>query len=94
MNPSMMSLSWIFYHRPAKSLKTSEKVDYEKCTKGVNGNFTAAGIPESLSLDRILKSECCSVCIELQYQYLEMFDLIIWALADFYFLGTSAMFGC
>ncbi|KAK6532585.1 hypothetical protein TWF281_006768 [Arthrobotrys megalospora] len=59
----MQSFSWIFYQRPARGLKTSEKIDYQNCVKANCGaNFTAAGIPESLSLDRILQNETASPC--------------------------------
>ncbi|KAK6358182.1 hypothetical protein TWF730_007535 [Orbilia blumenaviensis] len=59
----MQSFSWIFYQRPAKGLKTAEKLDYQNCVKSTCGaNFTAAGIPPSLSLDRILQNETASPC--------------------------------
>ncbi|KAF3318792.1 hypothetical protein TWF173_005205 [Orbilia oligospora] len=59
----MQSFSWIFYQRPAKGLKTSEKIDYQNCVKSnCSANFTAAGIPQSLSLDRILQNETASPC--------------------------------
>ncbi|KAF3937896.1 hypothetical protein ABW19_dt0208902 [Dactylella cylindrospora] len=56
------SFTWLFYQRPSKSLKTSEKIDYLNCVKGSCANFTAAGIPDRLSLDKILKSETSSPC--------------------------------
>ncbi|RVD85537.1 uncharacterized protein DFL_003857 [Arthrobotrys flagrans] len=59
----MQSFSWIFYQRPAKGLKTSEKIDYQNCIQSNCGaNFTAAGIPQSLSLDRMLANETASPC--------------------------------
>ncbi|KAK6341408.1 hypothetical protein TWF696_008484 [Orbilia brochopaga] len=59
---TMMSFSWIFYQRPAKCLKTSEKIDYQNCIKSSCGTFTADGIPGPLSLDNILKSQTASPC--------------------------------
>ncbi|EPS38141.1 hypothetical protein H072_8117 [Dactylellina haptotyla CBS 200.50] len=58
----MMSFSWIFYQRPAKGLKPEDKLDYQSSLTSAPGAFTAAGIPPSLSLEKILQNETASPC--------------------------------
>ncbi|KAF3929893.1 hypothetical protein AA313_de0200830 [Arthrobotrys entomopaga] len=58
----MMSFSWIFYQRPAKGLKISDKIDFETTFKNTSGRFNANGIPDSLVLEKILGSETASPC--------------------------------
>lgn len=52
----------MFYQRPAKALKTSEKVDYQNSVSNSCGGFNAAGVPCPLSLDNILKNQTASPC--------------------------------
>lgn len=62
----------IFYQLPAKSEGPFEASKYNNCLstdRCAGVKFHAAGIPEKLSFERILKNEATSVCRILNSRY-------------------------